>query len=164
MISLTERDKKQLLALGVMVILLVFLSGNAVKSINSERKRQALRKSTALRLALAKTTPAATAATGATQPQQIMLEPTGQGLPTASGIDPFSGKQISIGVTDAQNSLRLSGIVFNAKDKNNSYAIIDNNVVKLGETIGNTKLKLEDISAEEVTVSDGTHSTKLRTW
>jgi len=152
--TLTERDKKQLVILGVLILAFVFFTKD---SFNRMKKSQEKRKHAYLMQTFAATGTATPAVSGAGAP-------AGGLAPQPSGIDPFSGRQITFGVGEGGSSYRLSGIVYNPKDRADSYAIINNEIVKIGEAIANTQMKLVDISSEEAVLSDGKTTVKLRNW
>ncbi len=158
MMTLTQKDKKQLAIVAALLIVFAIATKSSftrVKKSQDKDKKAQLMKSFAATGVL---TPAMTKA-------GIPAEAGVAGKPVqSSGIDPFTGRAISIGIEERGSKLKLSGIVHNPKDKANSYAIINNCVVKIGEAIPNTQLKVVDICDQDVSVSDGQMTVKLKTW
>ena len=159
--TMTEKDKKQLAIISVLAIALIIATQSSFSQIKKSREKykKSLQKAPAASVTVTSQNQPQSAITFQSAPAMVLAQQT------STGVDPFSGRQINIGLDDGTpSSFRLTGIVFNPKDPASSYAIINNEVVKVGEEIGNTKIKVVDINTEEVTLSDGKSTMKLKTW
>ena len=153
--TLTEKDKMQLFVVCGLVLVFAFA---AKSSFSRVKKSQDRFKRARLVQAFAQT--------GAVSPVTTQAGVSDAQAGGTSGIDPFSGRQITIGIEEQGNasSFRLSGIVYNKADSKNSYAIINNNVVRVGETVSGSQFKLTEISEQDATLSDGKSTLTLKTW
>jgi len=79
------------------------------------------------------------------------------------GQDPFTGGTIRSGFGKT-TVFQLSGIVYNPKNPKDSYAIIDNFVVKEGDVVSNSNMKVSKIKEQEVLLSDGFRQMTLKLW
>jgi hypothetical protein len=79
------------------------------------------------------------------------------------GDDPFTGRAIrsSFGKTAL---FQLSGIVYNSLNPSESYAIIDNSVVKVGDTLGDEGMQVKEIKEQEVLLGSGSKEMTLKLW
>jgi len=158
MMTLTEKDKKQLAILAALLIVFAVATKSSFSRVKKSQDK-------AKKAQLMKTFVATGVITPAMTKAGIPAEAGAAGTSAqSSGIDPFTGRAISIGIEEMDSKLKLSGIVYNPKDTADCYAIINNCVVKIGETIPNTQLKVVDMSGQEVSVSDGKMTVKLKTW
>lgn len=151
--TLTAKDKKQIMILAGLIFIFAFASKDSFSRIKKSKERL---KKTRLVQTFAATGLVSQGTTGT----GVAEEAAGPGV----GIDPFSGRPISIGAEEAVYSFRLSGIVFNPQDKANSFAIINNRPYKVGEVISNSEMKIVDIGSEEVILSNGKITKTLKTW
>ena len=151
--TLTVKDKKQIAVVAGLLIIFIIASKD---SFGRMKKSQERLKRTRLVKTFAQTGTVPSAMTQANVPME--------GGASGSAIDPFSGRPISIGIEAGPSAFNLSGIVFNPKDRMNSFAIINNRPCKVGDTIPKSTMKIIDVTIDEVILTDGTSTLKLKTW
>lgn len=152
-----EKKQKQLIILGILILALVIVSINSCITI---KKKLAKARQPVKIQPKTFTGPAAVVQDSTTS--------SGSGTERISekfswGADPFSGRRIEIG-SGGRPTLTVSGIVYNKDNPQDSYAIIDNAIVRLGDTIANTNFKITEIAKDRVTISDGKSELKLNVW
>jgi hypothetical protein len=79
----------------------------------------------------------------------------------AWGQDPFTGRSIISGF-GRSTSFKLNGIIPDKLNPQESFAIIDNSIVRVGDVLGDSGMKVIEIKEREVILSDGTKEMKLR--
>ena len=154
-----EKNKKQMTEMIVLAVLVIVLIGVTVKAVMKIKGSFA-------KINMAKTVAPITPATGDQIAMPVQGPAVAQGQATgqsAWGVDPFSGRQIYI-AQENTTELKLSGIVYTPGKPASSYAIINNSIVSIGDTLENTKLKVKNILKEEVILIDGTKEIKLNVW
>ena len=155
--ALTKKDKNQLVVLLILIFIFIIASMNSYAQVQkSLAKRKKILASVPSPITYAQTSSGEQAvAPGVQFPG---------GSVASGGIDPFTGKPIAFEGEGGQSSLKISGIVYSTKNPTDSYAIINNFIVKVGDTIPGSQLKVAGISEEEITVSDGTNKMQLKNW
>lgn len=148
--TITMKDKKQIVILTGLILIFAIASKDSFFRLKQTKDKL---KKARLVQTFAATGVVSTAITGSE-------EGGGPGV----GIDPFTGKPINLGSEEIVSSYKLSGIVFNPQNRANSFAIINNRPYKVGELIPNTEMKIVDIGAEEVILSNGKVTKTLKTW
>jgi len=157
-VIIMDKSKKQILITLALLPILLIVWLNMFKTMGKARKRT--KQAKVMQEQTADTDAGSFAFKSSEQNTQGSL-PSGQGLEW--GTDPFSGKRIDMGA-GASTSLKLSGIVYNSENPDDSYAIIGNSTVSVGEYVGNSQIKVISITEREVTVSDGVREKKLKVW
>lgn len=152
--TLSVKDRKQLAVVAGLLLIFVIASKD---SFGRMKKSQERLKRTKLVKTFAQTGTVPSAMTQANVPTEA-------GGVSGTSIDPFSGRPITIGIEAGPSGYNLSGIVFNPKDRMNSFAIINNRPCKVGDTIPKTSMKIIDVTIDEVILTDGTSTLKLKTW
>jgi len=148
-----DKSKKQLAMLSVILIVLFIVSIRAIIKIKRSRSR----------LRQAETTQEKLVTTPVAQGELITLDAKGEGPKSVWGQDPFTGKSIRSGF--GQTALfQLTGIIYNSNSPEESYAIIDNSVLRVGDTLQDSGMKLIHIAEEEVILSDGSKEMKVKLW
>lgn len=79
----------------------------------------------------------------------------------AWGLDPFTGRSIVSGFGKS-TSFKLNGIIPDKLNPQDSLAIIDNSIVRVGDVLGESGMKVIDIKEHEVILSDGTKEMRLK--
>jgi hypothetical protein len=77
------------------------------------------------------------------------------------GQDPFTGRSIISGFGRSA-SFTLNGIIPDEDNPQNSLAIIDNSIVRMGDVLGDTGMKVIEIKENEVILSDGDKEMRLK--
>jgi len=136
---MTEKDKKNLIITGVLIVVLIFMIANAAGRIRKSKMRMAREKSTtAAKKSQDKIT--------AELPEGAIIEVSKARLPAANLFsrldresdnlslkrDPFSMRTISVEEQIASQGARLSGILW---DKKSPQAVINDEIVKVGDKI-----------------------------
>ena len=152
-----NKQKKQIIILACLIVVFITVSINAVISV----RKSLARMSKAAAVVPMQPAKALTAPTAPGQ-QPAPEAPTAKPIEQAGwGVDPFSGRPISV-ETGGISEIKLSGIVYSAKNPKESYAIINNDIIGIGGKVGDSQLKIVNITQDEVTLNDGTKDIKLR--
>jgi len=153
-----EKNKKQIMEIGVLAVLIVVLITVMVRAV--VKVKSSLAKKSVKTVAVVKPVAGTQAAVQVQGPAVAQTQSTGQ---AAWGVDPFSGRQIYM-AQENTTELKVSGIVYAPENPKNSYAIINNSIVCVGQNLEGTKIKIKDISKDEVTIIDGAKEMKLKIW
>ena len=148
-----EKTRKQLGVVGVLIVVFILVSIRSFLQVKAAYAK--VQRAKAIR-------PISAAKSGGiTVVAPAIEEEAAEG--STWGQDPFTGKSISIGSGQAM-ALRLSGIIYNEEDPKNSCAIIDDAVVKAGDTVGSSKIMVKEITDKWVIITDGKTERKLKLW
>jgi hypothetical protein len=153
-----EKQKKQLIILSGMIVVLIILSVRAFVIVKKSRDK--VKRAEAVQ-EMVKTRAATMPSKGDVIPSKAQEESMAQQL--SWEVDPFTGSEIYTS-SARYPALRLVGIVYSKEKPQDSYAIIDNFIVKKGDKIGSSDFQLIEISEHDVTVTDGTKELKLKVW
>lgn len=153
-----EKNKRNLIILGGLVVVFI---GVSVNSFITVRKKIAKAKKSGQVQPRTFTSPAVSSLS-----QESPGSSSGESLSEqfSWGADPFSGRRIDVG-SGSGPTLTVSGIVYNSESPNESYAIIDNFIVRVGDRIAGSKFKVTQISKETVTLTDeDNNKVELKVW
>ena len=152
-----DKNQKQLLMLGGLILVFLVVSINSV--ITVRKKIAKARKSGQVK---PKEFSRPTVATTSTQTQSPTDTESLSGQ-FSWGADPFSGRRIDVGAGGGP-ALTVTGIVYNSKKPEDSYAIIDNSIVKIGDKITGSQMEVTEITRDTVTLTDEKDKLELKVW
>ena len=145
-----DKNKKKLIMLAIILIVLAVTSIRAIMKITNVRSKQ--------RAVKTKFAPVLTP-----QGERISLTDSTGTMESSWGQDPFTGKSIR-GDFGKSSSFQLTGIIYNRNRPRESYAIIDNLVIKAGDVVGGSDMRVLEIGENEVILTDGSKRLKLTLW
>ncbi|UCG35820.1 MAG: hypothetical protein JSW17_03215 [Candidatus Omnitrophota bacterium] len=161
---MTEKDKKNLIIVGVLIAVLIFMIANATKRVKRAKGRIARSKSVASARESKK-------GKRAELPEGAIVE-VSKARPSAANIfsrldmeaesislkrDPFSMRTISVEEEIASHGVRLSGILW---DKRSPRAVINDEIVSVGDKFNDYTVSA--IEKDKVILSEEEGSITLR--
>jgi type II secretory pathway component PulC len=164
-----KTKQRQAIIATIMVAAIILYIGNSILEKNVAKKRKMVKLAKPISVAKTVATPTNSPLSAAPGAPVKQKPPAAGVLERAAeqqagwGTNPFTGKSISSSLIKGA-AFKLSGLCYNKQNPRDSYAIIDDSIIKVGEAIRNTKTVVKKITENEVILSDGSSEWTLRLW